>query len=125
MAHESMVTGMISEITAMRALIQNGWEVAKPQVPEVYDLVAKDPHTGKFLKIQVKTARVRDDRDGAIVIIARKGNGQAYTPEEADLIAGVLGDTVYLTEVTGQQEYWSTQTSASKRWVEITAKEAV
>lgn len=121
MAHETQITGKLSEITAMRALISNGFEVSLPSVAEVYDMIARDPLRREYHRVQVKTARVREDRDGAIVIYARKGNGQPYTKEDCDWIVGVLGDTVYLMECNGNSEYWATETSASKRWIELTA----
>lgn len=123
MAHETQVIGKISEMTAARALMHVGWEIAQPVVPEVYDLVGRDPANGQFQRIQVKTCRVREDRDGAIVVYARKGNGSPYTPQECELIAGVLGEKVYMFECRGLSEYWSTQETASKRWVELTATE--
>jgi hypothetical protein len=121
LAHFTQVTGAVSELKTMQALMSNGWEVASPAVAEVYDLVAKDPLSNEWRTIQVKTARVREDRGGAIVIYAKKGNGQAYSTDECDLIAGVLGDTVYLFENRGIGEYWSSEATAAQRWIELTA----
>jgi hypothetical protein len=119
LAHETQITGKLSELTAAKALMSVGWEVAEPTVPEVYDLVGRDPLNGKFARFQVKTVRNREDR-GSLVIYARKGNGEPYSPEDVDYILGVHGDKVYLTECTGQAEYWSVEATASKRWVELT-----
>ncbi|WP_409998329.1 group I intron-associated PD-(D/E)XK endonuclease, partial [Escherichia coli] len=69
-AHENQVTGKLSEMTAARALLANGWEVSEPIVAEPYDLVAKDPVTGQFVTIQVKTIRRRSDRRNEMVIYA-------------------------------------------------------
>lgn len=125
MAHETQITGKLSEITAMRAFIANGFEVSLPSVAEVYDMIVRDPVNGEYARVQVKTCRVREDRDGAIVIYARKGNGLPYTKEDCDWIVGVLGDKVFITECTGQAEYWATEVSAAKRWIELTAEREV
>lgn len=106
----------------MRALTACGWEVSRPLVPEVYDLVGRDPLNGEFKRIQVKTVRVREDRGGALVIYAKKSNGIPYSPEEVDYIAGVLGNTVYLMECRGIGEYWAQDAKANERWIEITAE---
>ncbi|AWC29103.1 group I intron-associated PD-(D/E)XK endonuclease [Bacillus cytotoxicus] len=121
MAHETTVKGGCSELRVALALLNLGWEVAKPLIPEVYDLVARDPLNKQWYKIQVKTIRVRQDRDNALVVRATKGNDQAYTSEDCDYIAGVEGDRVFMFECAGQREYWATKTSASQRWIELTA----
>lgn len=121
MAHETQITGALSEITAKRALMALGWETAQPDIAEVYDLVARDPISREWKTIQVKTLRVREDRDNALVIYGRKGNGQPYSPAECDYIIGVDGQRAFMFECTGQAEYWATETSASKRWIELTA----
>jgi hypothetical protein len=99
-----------------------GYEVAKPLVDEVYDLLARDPANGKSYRIQVKTLRVRTDRDNALVIYAKKGNGKAYTPEEVDYIVGVDGNRAFMFECSGLTEYWSTETTAKKRWINLSAE---
>jgi hypothetical protein len=116
MAHESQITGMHSELLAQTALLANGFEVSQPIAPEVYDLIVRNPLTNDYSRVQVKTARVRDDRDGAIVIYARKGNGDPYTPEECDLIVGVNGPDVYMFPCVGNAEYWSTPGNAEAKW---------
>jgi hypothetical protein len=97
-----------------------GFEVAQPLVAEVYDLIGRDPLNGKFSTFQCKTVRNREDR-GSLVIYARKGNGEPYSPQECDYILGVYGNKVYMTECVGKSEYWS---SDGKRWVELNANEA-
>lgn len=94
-----------------------GYEVAKPLVPEVYDYLARDPANGVSYRVQVKTLRVRTDRDNALVIYAKKGNGKPYTPDEVDLIVGVEGDRAFMFECKGLTEYWSTEQTAKKRWI--------
>jgi hypothetical protein len=125
MAHSTQITGAVSELTAAKLLMETmGYEVAKPLVDEVYDLLARDPANGNSYRIQVKTLRVRTDRDNALVIYAKKGNGKPYTPEEVDLIIGVQDNRAFMFECTGLSEYWSTETTAKQRWIEL-SKEAV
>jgi hypothetical protein len=102
-----------------------GYEVAKPLVPEVYDFLARDPVNGKAYRIQVKTLRIRADRDNALVVYARKGNGNAYTKDEVDYIVGVDGNRAFMFECTGFAEYWATETSAGKRWIELTGNPTI
>jgi len=60
-----------------------------------------------------------------MVVYSRKGNGEPYTQPEADYIIGVLGakeseaPRVWMFENTGLSEYWATEASAEKRWVEL------
>lgn len=119
MAHETQVTGTISELTAVRALLSNGWEVALPVVAENWDMVGKDPLTGETKYMQVKTIRRRKDRGNEMVIYATNGKGEPYTPDSCDYIVGVEGDTVYMTECTGIKEYWASEASAAKRWIKF------
>jgi hypothetical protein len=120
MAHSTQITGAVSELTAAKLLMETmGYEVAKPLVDEVYDLLARDPANGKSYRIQVKTLRVRTDRDNALVIYAKKGNGKAYTPEEVDYIVGVQDNRAFMFECTGLTEYWSTEQTAKKRWIQL------
>lgn len=120
MAHETQITGAISELMAAKLMMESlGYEVAKPLVPEVYDYLARDPANGQAYRVQVKTLRIRTDRDNALVIYAKKGNGKAYTPDEVDLIVGVHGNRAFMFECTGLTEYWSTEQTAKKRWVEL------
>jgi hypothetical protein len=120
MAHETQITGAISELVAAKLLMETlGYEVAKPLVPEVYDFLARDPINGKAYRIQVKTLRIRTDRDNALVVYARKGNGNAYTKDEVDYIIGVDGNRAFMFECVGHAEYWSTEQTAKKRWIEL------
>jgi hypothetical protein len=125
MAHGTQITGAISELVAAKALMEGmGWEVAKPLVPEVYDYLARDPISGDAFRVQVKTLRIRADRDNALVVFARKGNGKPYSPSECDYIVAVDKNRAFMFECTGQSEYWSTEQTAKRRWVEI-SKEAI
>jgi hypothetical protein len=128
MAHSTQITGAVSELTAAKLLMETlGYEVAKPLVDEVYDFLARDPVNGKAYRIQVKTLRIRADRDNALVVFARKGNGSPYSPTECDYIIGVDRNRAFMFECTGNSEYWATETSASKRWIELkdTRNEAI
>ena len=125
MAHQTQVRGTVSELTAARALLSNGWDVAFPVVDEVYDIIARDPFTREFKTIQVKTIRRRVDRGNEMVVYATKGNGTPYQPHDCDYIIGVEGDTVYMFENEGKKEYWAGDVSAAKRWIRFNADEWV
>lgn len=103
--------------------MENGFEVAEPVVAEAYDLLFRIPGE-PFLRAQVKTCRVRLDRNGAIVIHARKANGEPYTASDCDYLIGVLGDCVYLLQCRGLSEYWVTPENADVNWV-LLNKEAL
>lgn len=121
MANESTNKGTHSELRVATALLANGYEVSKPFAPEVYDLSARDPRTGEHFRVQVKTARYRerDNRQPAYVIDARKGNGEPYTPEDTEYIAGVTEDAVYLIPNTGQIEYWARPDLIDAKWTKL------
>jgi len=127
LAHETQILGKVSEITAALALIANGWEVAEPVMAEEYDLVAKDPIDKKWRTFQVKSLRRRSDRNNEMVIVGRKNNGGTYQPSEVDYMLGVdtVNDVVYMVECSGLSEYWASESTAAKRWVELSAKEVV
>lgn len=98
---------------------QLGYEISKPLVDEVYDLLARDPANGEYYRVQVKTLHVRPDRGNALVVFARRGSGQAYTADEVDLIIGVDRNRAFMFECTGLTEYWSTEQTALKRWITL------
>lgn len=118
MAHQSTVTGGVSELIATAALLSAGWQISKPEVAEVYDRIGyKD---GIFSRLQIKTIRNRDDRDGTPVIYATKGNGKPYTKEECDYIVGVQGPDVYLVKVRNKREYWfPKKPNTDNEWIKI------
>jgi hypothetical protein len=109
-AHETQVKGGLSELKAREWLMRNGWEVAKPEIGEVYDIVAKTPVTNVWVTVQVKTIRQRDDREGnPLVIYAKKNNGNPYSESEVDFFIGVHGDDVYLLVNRSIGEYWRSE----------------
>jgi hypothetical protein len=111
----------MSELIAITRLIENGYVTHEPTTREPYDLLVETPD-GRYLKAQVKTAYVRDDRDGAIVVYARKNSGKAYTRAEADVIIGVYGTDVYLIDNAEHGEYWATTRSIGERWTLLPAE---
>jgi len=123
-AHVSERVGKYSELAARLALLANGWTVHKAETDEAYDILACDPLSGDYAKIQVKTVRQRMDRGGDLVVYARKGNGTTYDLSDADLIIGVWAQDgemprVFMFENRLCGEYWAREASASERWVEL------
>lgn len=121
MAHETQIIGRLSEITAHHALIAAGWEVAEPSTTEPYDVVAKDPLTGKWHTIQIKTIRRRKDRGNEMVVYAKKSNGANYSMEDCDYLVGVepITGATYMFENRGIGEYWATDESSETRWIKL------
>jgi len=119
MAHEAITKGRYAELLAQTALLANGWSVAEPIAPEPFDLVARDPANGRWHRIQVKTARRRDDRNGEIVVYAKKSNGAAYTRDDCDLIIGVVDDEVYMFPNREISEYWVHPNTIESRWTKL------
>lgn len=117
-AKKSTVVGRCSELLAITALLRNGWIVAEPTTPEPYDLVARDPQTGGWKTVQVKTIFRRPDRN-SLVVQARRGDRTSYGTEEVDLFAGVLDGRVFLFENRGLTEYWVTLDTLSEKWREL------
>lgn len=122
MAHHTTITGRISELKAEAALASNGWEVSRPSVAEVYDLVGRNTETGEWATFQCKTIRKRTDRNNEMVIYTSKGNGQPYTKEDCDYIIGVDGDRVFMTECRGIKEMWVSEATVAEKWTELTAQ---
>ncbi|PAD72410.1 hypothetical protein [Paenibacillus campinasensis] len=123
-AHISEVVGKYSELVAQIALLANGWRVHESKTAEAYDILATDPVSGEFAKIQVKTIRQRMDRGGDLVVYAKKGNGTAYDRADADLIIGVWviegeAPRVFIFENRLCGEYWASEARASERWIEL------
>ncbi|MDQ0174437.1 hypothetical protein J2S08_000268 [Bacillus chungangensis] len=87
-------------------------------MPEVYDFLARDPANGRVYRVQVKTMHFREDRR-SLVVYARKGNGEPYTKDEVDYIIGIDNDRAFMFECEGQKEYWSTEQTVSRRWIQL------
>lgn len=98
LAHDAHITGRVSELKAITALIANGYEVAEPVVAEPYDLLIRKEGKSNTYRVQVKTCRVREDRE-AVVVHAKRGNGEPYTTEDCDYLIGL--------ECHGVGEYWA------------------
>ncbi|MCM3205664.1 hypothetical protein [Paenibacillus illinoisensis] len=122
-AHQSEITGKYSELAARLALLANGWTVHQAETDEAYDILARDPLTGDYAKIQVKTVRQRLDRGGDLVVYAKKGNGTTYDLSDADYVIGVwvtdVGPRVFMFENRMIGEYWCKEASATERWIEL------
>lgn len=123
-AHSSEVVGKYSELVARIALMASGWTVHKAETEEAYDILACDPLTGNYVKIQVKTIRQRADRGGDLVIYAKKGNGTTYDRAEVDYVVGIWAadgeiPRVYMLENRMLGEYWASEATASQRWIEL------
>lgn len=123
MAHISEVVGKYSQVIAKAALMAAGYEVAETETDESYDFVAKDPLNKEWATYQCKTIRLRVDRGGEMVVYATNSRGDRYK-SDVDYVIGVLaenGETprVFYFENTGLREYWATEASAAKRWVEL------
>lgn len=78
-AHLSENVGKYSELAARLALLANGWTVHQAETDEAYDVLAKDPVSGEYAKIQIKTIRQRKDRGGDLVVYAKKVTGRRTT----------------------------------------------
>ncbi|WP_342439293.1 hypothetical protein NSS79_10470 [Paenibacillus sp. FSL L8-0436] len=123
-AHLSENVGKYSELAARLALLANGWTVHQAETDEAYDVLAKDPVSGEYAKIQIKTIRQRKDRGGDLVVYAKKGNGTTYDLADADYIIGVWAvesevPRVFMFENRVLTEYWCAEAKASERWVEL------
>jgi hypothetical protein len=124
MAHVTTVIGTYSEIVAELALLANGFTVSRPRTAEPFDLKAEDPLTRREFKIQVKTIRKRNDRNGDLVVYATKSNGDRYEKSDVDMFIGVLGEEgemprVFMFENRSIKEYWASEARANERWVEL------
>lgn len=116
MAHHTTTRGRMSELIAQTALLENGYSVAEWIVPEASDIIAYDRFSRRFITIQVKTLRKRDDRKGEIVLYAKKNNGQTYSLEDCDFFIGVLGTEVFMIPNRGIGEYWCPADKVDEKW---------
>lgn len=121
MAHETQITGKLSELKAVQALLAHGWQPALPVVDEAHDIQAWHPIHGSA-RFQVKTIRQRTDRANQYVLYARKGNGTPYTKDDCDFMIGVLGDEVYMVETNGVSEYWVSESAVEDKWTKLTGE---
>lgn len=120
MAHQTITVGRHSELLATTALLANGWTVMESVAPEVFDLGITRPGMGReFYRVQVKTARRRDDRNGEIVVYARKNKGGVYTKDEADYIIGILDGEVFMFENREIGEYWTNDANVDEKWTRL------
>lgn len=119
MAHETITKGRHSELLAQTALLANGWSVSEPIAPEPFDLVARAPGSTEWQTIQIKSARVRDDRNGEVVCYARKNNGKPYDKEDCDLFIAVISGNVYLFENRSISEYWVGAETINEKWTKL------
>lgn len=126
MAHESTLVGGISESIATAMFLANGFSVFHAVVPEVYDLViyGKDTEGNNVsFTVQVKTIKIRTDREGQLVVKGANSNGEPYSKKDVDYIFGVHlpSKTGYLIPNNEQSEYWAKDfETAAIKWTEFT-----
>jgi hypothetical protein len=106
----------MSELIAITRLIENGYVTHEPTTREPYDMLVWSPVAERYLKAQVKTVQIREDRENTPIIYARKNNGQPYTREEADVIIGVQGTDVFLLTNREIGEYWRPKNGGTFDW---------
>ncbi|MFN2748063.1 hypothetical protein ACINLE_06960 [Bacillus sp. z60-18] len=125
MAHQTEIIGKYSELIARAALMASGWQaISKAETEEPFDISARDPGTGEWKTFQVKTIRDRRKQRGYLTVNGRKGDGEAYTPEDADYFIGVLvGEgkfpRAWMFDTRSITDYWGPQEKDGKRWVEM------
>jgi hypothetical protein len=120
MAHITTTKGRHSELLAQTALLANGWTVMESTTPEVFDIGITRPGMGReFYRVQIKSARPRDDRNGEVVVYARKRNGESYTLDEADYFIGILENDVYMFPNRELSEYWCPAHALSEKWTKL------
>src|SRR5699024_1690162 len=123
MAHSSTLTGGVSESVAAALLMSKGFSVFTALAPETYDLicVGTDGNGDKEIcKVQVKTVKIRNDREGQLVIRCGNMRGVTYSKLDVDYILGVHGTRGWLVENREVGEYWSQSFEAdSEKWTEL------
>lgn len=125
MAHESTNIGGAAESVAKAIFLMNGFSVAEMVVPEPYDLIVggKDDNGDAVrFTVQVKTLKVRNDREGQLVVRGASQDGTPYSKQEVDYLFGVdLRHNVgYLIRNNEQSEYWSKDfETARTKWTEL------
>lgn len=116
---DTVTKGTHSELLAITALLANGWDVAEPVSPRVFDIVAKPPNSYTWEQIQVKTARARQDRNGEVVVYAKRNNGTVYTLEDARYIIGIYEGEVYIFDNREIGEYWVNPANITEKWTHL------
>lgn len=119
MAHETITKGRHSELLAQTALLANGWSVSEPVAPEPFDLVVRAPGTTDWQTVQIKSARIRGDRNGEIVCYARKNNGKPYDKQDCDKFIAVLNGEVFMFDNREISEYWVGADSIDAKWTRL------
>lgn len=125
MAHESTNIGGAAESVAKAIFLMNGFSVAEMVVPEPYDLIVggrDDNGDAIRFTVQVKTLKVRNDREGQLVVRGASQDGTPYSKQEVDYLFGVdLKNNVgYLIRNNEQSEYWSKDVDTARvRWTEL------
>lgn len=124
MANDAQLVGGTSEAIAQAMFLKNGFIVATTVIPEPYDLIVfgkDDVSVSKPFTVQVKTIKIRSDRDGSLVVKGTGSDGKPYSKKDVDYIFGVHLPTVtgFLIPNNCQTEYWSKDLeTARKRWTE-------
>lgn len=125
MAHESTNIGGASEAIAHAIFLMNGFEVATAIVPENYDLIVSgknaDGSSTRFT-VQVKTLKIRNDRNGELVVRGAAKDGIPYSKDDVDYLFGVdLRHNVgYLIPNTEKSEHWSKDLETARtKWTEL------
>lgn len=120
MAHETTTKGRHSELIAITALLANGWTVMESVTPEAFDIGITRPGMGReFYRVQIKSARRRDDRKDELVVYTRKNSGGVYTKAEADYIIGVIDGDVYMFPNREIGEYWCRPEDLGTKWTKL------
>lgn len=112
--------GRHSELLAMSALLANGYTVLEPIVAEPYDLAITKRGDREIKRVQVKSIFERE-RNGHTyyVIQGKRGNGQPYDEDDADIMVGVLNGRVFMTPNRCKSEYWTNAESVTEKWTEL------
>jgi hypothetical protein len=88
--------------------------------PEVFDLgITRQGMGREFYRVQIKTARRRDDRNGEVVVIGKKNKGGVYTLDEADYFIGILDGDVYMFKNREICEYWCPEHALNDKWTKL------
>lgn len=126
MAHESTRIGGASEALAQAMFLQNGFSVFTSVVPEVYDLIVigkDDEGTNVPFTVQVKTIKIRHDREGQLVVNGSNKGGKPYPAIDVDYLFGVHvpTSTGFLIPNNEQVEYWAKDFEVARsKWTEFT-----